>query len=287
MREVDRFIEEKIEEGYFPGCVLLVGNREEVLHHKAYGYSEIIPARRKMKEDSIFDIASITKPLATTTATLLLIDEGTIGLQDTIGSILDELQRTQNGNATIIELLTHTSMIPSWYPLYLISRDERDICEFIGNLKANKKAYSCLDYILLGKAIERLTGETLKQFTEKHIFKPMGMGATCYCPSGEQKNNIAATETGNKHEKELSMKYGGKESFPWRENTIIGEVHDGNSFYCFDGVSGNAGVFSTASDLSIFAQCILNGGNDVLKPEIEQNLLNEGTKENNEARSLG
>lgn len=287
MCEIDRFIEEKIEQGYFPGCVILVGNKNKNVFHSAYGNSEITPTKRIMKKDSIFDVASITKPIATSVSILTLINSGLMRLEDCASSILTELKDSVNKNVTVFELLTHSSFIPSWYPLYIHSDDEEEIIQFIGNMREEKSAYSCLDYILLGKIVERITGETLKDFTVKNIFKPMGMKDTGFCPAQRLKKRLVATEKGNRHEKELSEKYGENSEVPWRERTIVGEVHDGNSFYCFKGISGNAGLFSTASDLAIFARCVLQGGDKVLKPEIVQYLMEQSVSVDGERRSLG
>ena len=286
MREIDNFIEEKIKNGYFPGCVILIGNKSKNIFHRAYGLSELTPSRREMTKDSIFDIASLTKPIATATGILLLVEAGEIGFQDRVGSILSELKDTANKNKTIFELLTHTSGIPAWYPLYLYSRDEKEIIRFIGNMEVGKPIYSCLDYILLGKVVERIIGESLKAFAEKNIFKPLGMKDTFFCPGQELRTRIAATEKGNRHERVLSKKYVDK-PFGWRKKTIIGEAHDGNSFYGFGGVSGNAGLFSTAADLAIFARILLNGGNETISSRIVDALLIEKVNIDGEKRSMG
>jgi CubicO group peptidase (beta-lactamase class C family) len=287
MREVDRFIRNKIEEGYFPGCVIFVGNGNETVFHEAYGYSQLVPEKRKMRRNSIFDIASITKPVATATSILLLVELKKIEMDTPVGNFLPEIRGTVNEDKTIGELLTHTSGIPAWYPLYLHSCDEKSIIKFIGDMEGEKPVYSCLDYILLGKVVERVTGKTLKEFSENNIFKPLSMKDTMFCPPKKLWGRVAATEVGNKHERNLSKKYNKKTFSRWREKTIIGEVHDGNSYYCFDGISGNAGLFSTASDLAIFARTVLKGGNDTIKPKIVQYLVEKRVRTGDEKRSLG
>ncbi len=286
MCEIDNFIEDKIEEGYFPGCVIIIGNKNADIFHKAYGFSEVTPAKKEMKKDCIFDIASLTKPIATATSILLLVEAGAITLQDRIGKVLTELKDTVNKDKTIFELLTHTSGIPAWYPLYLHSGDEEEIIRFIGNMKSEQPTYSCLDYILLGKVVERVTGKSLKVFTEQNIFKPLAMKDTFFCPGAELRTRIASTEKGNRHEKELSQKYADK-PFDWREETIVGEVHDGNSFYSFSGVSGNAGLFSTVSDLAVFARTLLLGGGKNISSRIVDALFEESVNIKAEKRSMG
>ncbi len=287
MSEIDKFIEERIEEGCFPGCIILIGNKKEIIFHKQYGFAELTPSKRKMEKNSIFDIASLTKPLVTAVSILGLVDSGMIRLNTQIGDILQELQETSNESTTIFELITHTSLIPPWYPLYFYSLDEKEIIRFIGTLKIKKSVYSCLNYILLGKIIERITRETLKEYSKTNIFKPLSMKDTMFSPPDKLQERIVATEVGNKHEQNLCKKYIKKTYVEWREKTIIGEVHDGNSFYCFNGISGNSGLFSTASDLAIFARLILSGGNEIIKPETVQFLLNPFVYQENDKRSIG
>jgi CubicO group peptidase (beta-lactamase class C family) len=287
MRKIDSVIEEKIEQGYFPGCVLLVGNTKEILYHESFGSSEITPQQRKMKKDAIFDIASITKPLATALSILILENERMIRFTDRIGFFLEELKGTVNEDVTVLNLLSHSSTIPAWYPLYLHSDNEKKILRFIGDMEGKEPVYSCLDYILLGKVVERISGEDLKRFSEKNIFKRLKMGDTQFCPSRKSTKRCVATEKGNIHERELSKKYGESRKMRWRGETIVGEVHDGNSYYCFKGVSGNAGLFSTAHDLSCLAEILLNGGGDAVKPEIVHHLFRERKTRGSERRSLG
>lgn len=287
MCEIDKFIKNKIEEGCFPGCVIFVGKGNEVVFHKAYGHSQLVPGKRKMRKDSIFDIASLTKPVATATSGLLLVELNKIKLSDRVGDFLPEIRGTVNEDKTILELLTHTSGIPAWYPLYLHSCDAKEIIKFIGDMGGKKPVYSCLDYILLGKVVEMVTGRTLKEFSENNIFNPPGMKDTMFCPPRNLWERVVATEVGNKHEKNLSKRYHKREFPGWREKTIVGEVHDGNSYYCFDGIGGNAGLFSTASDLARFARVILKGGNDIINPIMVDHLLIEVAEVQGEKRSTG
>lgn len=287
MCEIDRFIRNKIEKGYFPGCVIFVGKEDGSVFHKAYGYSQLVPEKRKMRKDSIFDIASITKPVATTASILLLAELNKIKMDNPVGDFLPEIRGTVNEDKTILELLTHTSGIPAWYPLYLHSCDEDRIIKFIGDMQGEKTVYSCLDYILLGKVVERLTGKTLKKFSEENIFKPLCMNDTMFCPPKNLVRRVVATEIGNRHERDLSKKYNKREFSGLREKLILGEVHDGNSYYCFDGISGNAGLFSTASDLAHFALVILKGENEVINSSMIDHLLIEVTEVEGEKRSTG
>jgi CubicO group peptidase (beta-lactamase class C family) len=287
MCAIDEFIDQKIVAGYFAGCVLLFGSREEIFFHEAFGFAMLEPEMQRMDRTTIVDIASITKPVATAASILLLIEKGFLSLDAQVSSVLEELKGTRNERATIFELLTHTSGLPAWYPLYLVAKTEPEIIRFIGDMQKGVPVYSCLDYILLGKVVERITGKSLKEYTEQELFIPMGMRDTCFAPSEAVQQRIAATEQGNAHERELSVAYKDDPAFPWREGMILGEVHDGNSFYCFRGVSGNAGLFSTAADLARFAQVLLSGGNDVLSAHLVAQFFQQQVIVEGEKRSMG
>ncbi len=287
MCAIDEFINKKIVKGYFPGCVLLLGNREKILFHKAFGFAILEPEMQRMDRKTIMDIASITKPVATATSVLLLIEKGLLSPEERVCSVLEELKGTRNEQSTVFELLTHTSGLPPWYPLYLAAKTEPEIIRFIGNMEKGVPAYSCLDYILLGKIVERITGRSLKQFSEHELFGPLGMEDTCFAPSETLQQRIAATERGNAHERELSGTYEADPAFSWREEMITGEVHDGNSFYCFDGISGNAGLFSTAADLARFAHVLLSGGNSILSSSLVERFFQEQAEVEGEKRSIG
>lgn len=287
MCAINEFIDQKIVAGYFPGCVLLMGSRERIFFHGAFGFAMLEPEMKRMDVTTMVDIASITKPVATATSVLLLVERGLLKLETQVSKVLGELKGTSNAPATIFELLTHTSGLPAWYPLYLAAETEPDILRFIGDMEGGEAVYSCLDYILLGKVVERIAGCSLREFTEKEIFVPLGMTDTCFAPAETLRHRIAATERGNEHERKLSGRYREKVSFAWREEMIVGEVHDGNSFYCFGGVSGNAGLFSTAGDLARFAQALLRGGDGVLGRHLVGRLLTAQVKVEGDGRSTG
>lgn len=287
MCAIDEFIVQKIVAGYFPGCVLLIGSREEIFFHRAYGFAMLEPEMQRMDRTTMLDIASITKPVATATSILLLIERGLLSLEAPVASVLDELKGTLNENATIVELLTHTAGLPAWYPLYLAAKTEPEILRFIGSMEKGAPVYSCLDYLLLGKVVERIAGRSLKEFSESEIFGPLGMEDTRFAPGEDMKSRIAATERGNLHERNLSAHHSVAPGFSWREDLIVGEVHDGNSHYCFGGISGNAGLFSTAADLARFAQVLLSGGNTRLSARMVSQLFKEHAVVEGEKRSMG
>jgi CubicO group peptidase (beta-lactamase class C family) len=287
MCAIDEFIDQKIVAGYFPGCVLLVGSSEKVFFHKAFGFAMLEPEMRRMDKMTLLDVASITKPVATAASILLLVEEGLLNIEMPCSSVLEELKGTRHENDTVLEFLTHTSGLPPWYPLYLTTKTEAEMIRFIGNMQKGAPAYSCLDYILLGKVVERISGESLKEYSAQKLFSPMGMTETFFAPTATMRQRCAATECGNVHEKEVSGAFSSGEGFPWRKKMIVGEVHDGNSFYCSRGISGNAGLFSTASDLARFARVLLTGGNGILADSMIRRFFRQHAIVEGERRSIG
>jgi CubicO group peptidase (beta-lactamase class C family) len=287
MCALDEFIEQKIVNGYFPGCVVLIGDREKTLFCKGYGFAMLEPEMRRTDRTTLFDIASLTKPVATATSVLLLKERGLVSLEEPASSVLPELKGTGSETVTISQLLTHDSGIPSWFPLYLAAKTDEEIIRFIGTMERGLPVYSCLDYILLGKLVERVTGKTLKEFSEQEIFTPLGMEESRFAPLRILRESTAATEQGNTHERALSRKYRIDDSFRWREEMIVGEVHDGNSYYCFGGISGNAGLFSTADDLARFARLLLSGGNAILNRALVEQFFEAKAVVEGESRSTG
>ncbi len=287
MCAIDEFIDQKIVAGYFPGCVLLMGSRERIFFHKAFGFAMLEPEMHRMDITTMLDVASITKPVATAASVLMLIERGLLSLGTEVSVVLDELKGTKNEHVTVFELLTHTAGLPAWYPLYLAAQTEEETVRFIATMDRGEAVYSCLDYILLGRMVERIAGRSLKEFTEQELFLPLGMKDTCFAPSPARRRRTAPTERGNAHERAITSIYKGSASFAWREALIAGEVHDGNSFYCFGGISGNAGLFSTAGDLARFAQALLAGGGAVFSSNIIEQFFAEHACVGGDNRSMG
>jgi CubicO group peptidase (beta-lactamase class C family) len=163
-----------------------------------------------------------------------------------------------NGKKTIKDLLTHTSGIPAWFPTYLLSKNKQ--IEFLAsaNTGTNTVIYSCLGYIILGTIIESIVNDRFDRYCHEQIFRKIGLEKTCFGPV-ENDENVAATEFGNEHEKKMAQKHGDISHIQWRDNLIRGQVHDGNSFYSYSGIAGNAGLFSTAVDLLKIMRAYISG----------------------------
>ncbi|MGB9720427.1 MAG: serine hydrolase domain-containing protein [bacterium] len=256
--KIIKYLNECIKSKKIPGAVLWIGNKKDVHFYEAFGYQQIFPKMEKLNKDTIYDLASLTKPLCTAMSIMLLFEEKEIKLIDYIERYLPAFKNRPNGKKTIKELLTHTSGLPAWFPLYLLNQQER--IDYLARTNTGKKGviYSCLGYIILGLIIERITNQGLDIFCEEKILKRLHLENTFFKPLPGIKN-IAPTEMGNEHEKNKAEEYGDISHIKWRDHLIKGEVHDGNCFYAFKGVSGNAGLFSNVADIAKILRAYLNG----------------------------
>jgi len=312
-----------IAEGAFPGAVVLAGDSREILLHRAYGHRALAPERLPMTPDTVFDVSSLTKPMATTTAMMLLVRDGRLRLDDPACTAIPEFGGGDRAAVTFRQLLNHTSGLPAWKPYYEsaipvespnptplppgeggrrpgegapttlpdpsrglphpdpLPEGEGDCsratvenpdpspagegdrsraaaeaavrkrrvfaqvhAERLEAPPGQRHLYSDLGFILLGEAVERLSGRPLDRFCEDEVFAPMGLDSTFFAdlsqsapePSPGAARAIAATE-----------------DCPWRGRILCGEVHDDNA-YAMGGVAGHAGLFSSAPDMHRFVR---------------------------------
>lgn len=250
--ELNSLLNNAVSDSAFPGGVLLAAKDGKVFINKPFGfhtYSKKIPISR----GSILDLASITKVVSTTSAVMKLYDDGKINLNDKVGKYIPEFINKNLSDVstrktiTINHLLTHTSGLPPFKLFYEIEGDNKDRISavFSSELETEpgeKYVYSDIGFIILGKIVEKISGQPLDTFVEENIYKPLGMLDTYYTPEEVKMKRIVPTE------------------FSERENDfVIGYVHDKNA-HSLGGVSGHAGLFSITSDLAIFAQMLLNDG---------------------------
>lgn len=245
-KSLDRLLTYYTTEKTVAGCVCCVARMKRVLFLEAYGYAQIVPHKIKCNRQTIFDLASLTKPLATALAIMQLCERKNIHLNEKVCMYLPQFRNSVNGEKTIRQLLTHVSGMPAWFPLYILPAEQR--LHFLANTNSNLDTvtYSCLGYIILHMIVEKVTGTQFATYCHEQIYNKVGIRQTFFGPT--RRHNVAATECGNKHEKQLAATYGDTD-VKWRNYVIRGEVHDGNAHYCFNGVSGNAGLFSNARDL--------------------------------------
>ncbi len=247
-----------------PGCVCWLGNKNETFFYESFGYAQIVPKKIKMNKNTIFDLASITKPICTAMSIMFLFEEKEVKLEDQVKKYLPEFKKDMNGEKTIKQLLTHTSGIPAWFPIYILPEEKR--VEYLKNANTGRSdvIYSCLGYLVLKMIIERIAHKGFDIFCKDKIFKRLRLKNTFFNPD-KSIANVAATELGNKHEKNKASVYGDIRNVRWREDLIKGEAHDGNCYYAYNGVSGNAGLFSSADELAKIMRAYLNG--EIVKPD--------------------
>jgi uncharacterized protein YbbC (DUF1343 family) len=236
-----------IRTGQVPGAVILIGNREKVLYRCALGHRALKPKKVAMTPDAIFDVASLTKVIATTTALMQLIETGKVNLDDPIGKHWQEFNANGKEQITVRHLLTHYSGLRSGLDL---RPDWSGYKEGLKKILEEKSifipgtlfAYSDINFQILGEVVQRVSGQSLDQYCDEHIFRPLGMKDTCFKPSPDLQDRIAPTQ--------------------WNRaagQICRGTVHDGVASR-MGGVAGHAGLFSTADDLSIFVRMILHDG---------------------------
>ncbi|MFH1213014.1 MAG: serine hydrolase domain-containing protein [Candidatus Neomarinimicrobiota bacterium] len=256
LRKIDDAVAVEIQAGHVPGAVVLVARNGNVVFRKAYGNAQTMLQKEPMTTDRMFDMASVTKPVATATSVMMLVEEGRLRLTDKVTEFIPEFTPfiSEKGDTaavpTIAHLLTHTSGLPPYTNAAALREKYGEPCsdrliQTIASIKkqsapGEKYVYSCLGFITLGEIVRRVTGQNIAQFSSERIFKPLGMQSTMYCPPADLLPRVVPTEVMN-----------GK--------PLRGKVHDPLA-QLLGGVSGNAGLFSTVDDLAIYCQMILNGG---------------------------
>ena len=247
---LDPIINDAIAQQQIPGAVLIVGHDGQVVYRKAYGSRAIGPKREAMTLDTIFDCASLTKVVATTTAVMQLWEQGKFRMSDPVAKYIPEFAQNGKQDITIRQLLVHYSGLAA----------DLDLAKpFAGKDAAYRMAfeeapehppgsmlhYSDINFVVLGALVERLSGERLDEYSEKHIFAPLGMKDTRFVPPAAWVKRTAPTEEDENH------------------HMLLGVVHDPTARR-MGGVAGHAGLFSTADDIALFAQALLDGGRGVL-----------------------
>ncbi len=279
---IDSVLNSQVADDKIPGAVILIKKGENVIYEQAYGFAQkydydhnLLNPPEKMTVGHLFDIASLTKVIGTTTSIMLLVDRGLIKPDDPVCKYIKAFNTPEKKSITIRNLLTHTAGLYEWYPLYYRSANKQETFKLIGELPlkfqvGKQRRYSDLGFMILGEIIEKVSGIPLDEFEKENVFQPLGMDSTTYNPlAGGKFNKIAATSHGNPYEKRMvsdsTLGFTLKEIDPsqwngWRKYTLRGEVNDGNTWYANGGVSGAAGLFSTANDLQKLVDMLKNKG---------------------------
>ena len=245
--EMDAAIAQAIREDRIPGAVVLIGHQGRIVYQKAYGSRALVPVKEPMTLDTIFDVASLTKIVATTSGIMKLVAEGKVAIDAPVTRYLPGFQGGRS-EITIRDLMTHYSGLrpdldldPEWsgYETGI----QRALIDKPSNPLRAKFVYSDINFVLLGEIIHKVSGQPENEFVRAILLEPLGMKETTYLPATALRSRIAPTET-------------------QKDGTVLrGVVHDPTSRF-MGGVAGHAGVFSTAADLAKFCQMILDGGKD-------------------------
>lgn len=267
---VDSVIMNAIEDSAFPGAVILVAKDGMILHSKSFGKQTYEFDSPAITTETIFDLASVSKVIATTSAAMICVDRKLFSLDDKVVKFIPAFGKNNKKHITLRDLLLHQSGLPAFKPYYKIVKNGEEILNDIYNSKLDfetgtKMVYSDLGMITLGKVIEKVSKKSLDKFCYENIFSPLGMRNTFYNPPKEALGRIAPTEVDNHFRKRL----------------LVGEVHDETAFM-LNGVAGHAGLFSTASDLAKILHTLLqNGfyqGKQIIKPETVQLFTSKQSK---------
>ncbi len=258
---IDAAVTEAVGRKELPGAVVLVARRGGVVWRKAYGARAVVPAREAMTADTVFDVASLTKVVATATSLMILVERGRLRLSDPVSRHITELKGEGRERITVEHLLTHRS---GWAPDFDLREQwagheemlKRLYKEPLRSAPGARFVYSDIGMIAAGEIVRRVSGLPLEEFARREIFEPLGMRDTGFRPRAEMLSRVAPTETVRGMRSYLG---GTGAEGQDGERLLRGEVHDPTANR-MGGVAGHAGLFSTADDLAVFCQMILNGG---------------------------
>jgi beta-N-acetylhexosaminidase len=248
LRAVDRVIKDAIRDSVFPGAQVAIVKDGVLALNRAYGTHTYELASRDVSPETIYDLASLTKVIATTTAVMKLHDEGKLSLDDQVAKYVPQFSTSPKSRITLRHLLTHTSGLPPFRQLWKLASSAEAALDSVYATQlvavpGDTTIYSDLGMITMGKIVEKITGMSLDAYMKQEFFEPLGMTSTTFTPLQEWWVGIAPTEVDT----------------GWRRQLVWGTVHDENADL-LGGVSGHAGLFSTATDLAVFMQMLLNGG---------------------------
>ncbi len=245
LAQLDEVIETSIAQEETPGAVVLVARQGRIVYRKSFGHRALIPRQEAMTLDTLFDVASLTKVLATATSILILVEEGKVSLTDRVSQYLPPFAQKGKDPITVVQLLTHYSGLRADLDLDQPWEGYETAIELAFQEKpisppGEQFIYSDINYIVLAEMVREVSGQTLNEFAAKRIFLPLGMTKTRFLPPPQVHDQIAPTD--------------------FRDGQLLrGIVHDPTTAR-MGGVAGHAGVFSTVEDTAIYAQMILNGG---------------------------
>jgi CubicO group peptidase (beta-lactamase class C family) len=282
----------RIEAGDFPSAVYVVAEHGRPIFADALGNAVRQPKTYPASLETIYDLASLTKPLVTGFLCARLVESGELTLDTPTANYLREFDRTDKQIITLRHLLTHTSGLPAWRPLYIIANGEQDkAIEAIANEPlayepGARVVYSDLGFIVLGFILQKLTGMRFDQLARRDIFSPLDLQRAFFNPASAMQTEVAACESGNQYERDMCehdpalAKYSS-----WRSGSIWGEVHDGNAHF-LGGAAGHAGLFASAGEALRLANQFVGGLSVRLSPQTCELFRQNMTPGLKEARSF-
>jgi serine-type D-Ala-D-Ala carboxypeptidase len=297
---VESACQDAVNEGVFPGAVVLVSKDEKIVYEQAFGQRSLLPHKSPMRLETIFDLASLTKPIATSVALMLLVREKKLRLDDQVTRVIPMYGVFGKSLTTFRHLLSHSAGLPAWKAFFeeIVKSEKSGRINFVASRAAKNyvyelihrekpltppgshNVYSDLGFIILGETVEILTGNTFDRFCQERIFKPLGLRSTGF---------VDLTQLRTRRLQPVEEAIAPTENCPWRKKILCGEVHDDNA-YAMGGVAGHAGLFSSARDVHAFLirmnQC-LQGKDSFLPQAVVQEFLTRDAAQANSTFALG
>jgi CubicO group peptidase (beta-lactamase class C family) len=299
-KSVDKAFEDAVIQGVFPGAVLLVGRGDEIVYEQAFGSRSLMPTITPMDRSTIFDLASLTKPLATTVVLMLLVSEKKICLDDRVTRFFPAFGVFGKHEITLRHLLNHSSGLPHWRPYYedVLKRDKAGEINFVASQAAKQYVftqihrekpvspaglqglYSDLGFMVLGEIVEAISDSTLDRFCQDRIFEPLGLESTFF---------VDLMRSRSQRLQAIEEMIAPTEDCPWRKKVLRGEVHDDNA-YAIGGVAGHAGLFSSVRDIHQLLACLnrcRRGSDSFLPRKLIEEFLSKDEAVKNSTYALG
>jgi len=312
--KISEFLQSRIDAGDFPSAVYLVAEKGEIVFQDALGYAVVDPERIEAKLDTIYDLASLTKPLVTGLLAAMYVERGTLALTDVVEQVLDKDHGSPNSGHDLMSLATHRSGYPAWKPLYLLTGAPPAARGDYGRIEQEREAvrrfvtrsilsmqtegdgdpgivYSDLNFLLIGSLLEERFELSLRALLQNEVVDRLGLRRTTF-GGVSHRESTAASEKGNAYEKQTCIELGYLKDASedaianrFRTDVIWGDVHDGNAYF-MGGGAGHAGLFSTAEEIFKIAQQFLPNYTSLLKAETCELFRTNFTEGMNEDRSF-
>ena len=289
--DITKLLKARIEAGDFPSAVYAVSENGRSVFADAIGEAAREPKSYPANLETVYDLASLTKPLVTGLLCARLIENGALGLDDSVSKYLAEFDRDDKRSVTIRHLVAHTAGLAAWRPLYLLAANRDEVLSAIADQPLEYKPgerviYSDLGFIVLGFLLQRIAEVSLVELAGKEIFEPLRCERTFFNPSAAMQTGIAACESGNTYERDMCERDFSQTNYAgWRNGIIWGEVHDGNAHF-LGGAAGHAGLFSTAGETLRLAYQFMGNLSELLSAKTCELFRQNMTPGLNQARSF-